>query len=329
MDNQKVKLLLLSLNKKFILFFLFILGYAMCLYSQCLSSVNPVGGTENLLVLEKKSFRLISFYKYGQGTQYFEGHKHSDFNLIKEANYNYLSLILGYGLSKNLTLEADAGYYINKSQLYNSIDYTLTGKGFSNLILSAKFNIYTNPVKRIYYSLAAGPKIPFSTAPQWANNVKLPLEVQPTLGAYGLVVNSVFVKEYSLTGLRFFVTNRWEGNLPNKEDYLLGMALNNALYVSKHLLFPWLKGDWTAIIQLRNEIRSRDKIDGDIKESSGSILFFIVPQLNYVLYEKWNLSALADIPVYQYFYGTQLGAGFGLIISISRTFDLYTGKKEE
>jgi hypothetical protein len=191
-----------------------------------------------------------------------------------------------------------------------------------------KYNVYTNPVKRLYYSIGAGSKIPFSTSPQWVNNVKLPIEVQPTLGAYGLVLNSILVKEYSLTGLRIFITNRWEGNLPNKEDYQLGMALNNSLYVSKHLLFPWLKGDWTTIIQLRNEIRGRDKIAGCTKESSGSILFFMVPQLNYVWHEKWNLSAMFDVPVYQYFYGTQLGAGFGVTLSVSRTFDLKMDKRQ-
>ena len=56
--------------------------------AQCLSSVNPVGGTNNLLVLEKKSLRVITFYRYGQGTQYYEKNNHSDFNLISKAYYS-------------------------------------------------------------------------------------------------------------------------------------------------------------------------------------------------------------------------------------------------
>jgi hypothetical protein len=68
-------------------------------------------------------------------------------------------------------------------------------------------------------------------------------------------------------------------------------------------MFPWLKSDWTTIIQLRNEIRTPDRIEGKVKPSSGSVLFFIVPQVNYVLLEKWYLSVMVDLPVYQYFVG--------------------------
>ena len=296
--------------------------------AQCLSSVNPVGGTENLLVLEKNSLRIISFYKYGEGKQYFEKDRHSDFDLIRKAYYNYLSGIIGYGLSNKLTLETEFGYFINKSQLYaTQPEYTLTGRGFSNLVASAKYNLYTNHKKRIYYSAAAGFKIPFSRKSQQVNNVELPVEVQPTIGAYGLVLNSYFVKENSERALRFFITNRIETNFSNINDYQLGTAIFTSFYVSKHLMFQWLKGDWTTILQLRNETRTRDKISGSVKESSGGYVFLVAPQINYVLKEKWYLSAMLDIPVYQYFNGTQLGAGVGVTVSMSRA--LYTGQKKD
>ncbi|MBN1416118.1 MAG: hypothetical protein JW973_13535 [Bacteroidales bacterium] len=292
--------------------------------SQCLSSVNPVGGTENLLVLEKKSLRIITFYKYGEGKHYYEKAKRSDSAyLINKANYNYLSGIIGYGLSNKITLEAEFGYYINKSQHYSTQpEYTLTGRGFTNLIASVKYNLYTNHRKRIYYSVAAGVKIPFSREPKEVNNVELPVEVQPTIGAYGLVVNSYFVKENSEKALRFFVTNRIEANLSNKNDYQLGTTIFTSFYISKHLMFQWLKGDWTTILQVRNEIRTRDQISDRLKESSGGYLFFVAPQINYVIKEKWYISAMVDIPVYQYFNGTQLGTGIGATLSLSRTFSM-------
>jgi len=291
--------------------------------AQCLSSVSPVGGTENLLVLEKKSLRIITFYKYGEGKQYFEKDRHSDFDLIRKAYYNYLSGIIGYGISPKLTLETEFGYFINKSQIYaTQPEYTLTGRGFTNLIATAKYNLYTNHMDRIYYSAAAGIKIPFSRTPQQVNNVELPVEVQPTIGAYGFVFSSYFVKENSEKALRLFITNRVETNLPNPDDYLLGTAIFTSFYVSKHLMFQWLKGDWTTILQLRNEIRTHDKISGRIKESSGGFIILLAPQLNYVVKEKWYLSAMVDVPVYQYFNGTQLGAGIGLTFSVSRSFNL-------
>lgn len=293
------------------------------IYAQCLSSVNPVGGTNNLLVLEKNSLRIISFYKYGQGNQYYEGNSVSDFNLIDKAFYNYLSASVGYGLSWKTTLELEAGYFFNKTQIYNlDSGYRLKGQGLSNLVALIKHSIYSDPFKRVYITGAAGAKIPFSRSLQWDNNVKLPVEVQPTLGAYGGVFSASAVKENSGTGMRYFLTNRTEINTSNKDDYRPGTSVYTSFYISRHLKAPWLKDNWTAIVQIRNEIRTPDKINEITKESSGSTLFFVAPQLNYVLKNNWYLSAMVDIPVYQNFKGTQLGANPGITFIVSRTLRL-------
>ena len=291
--------------------------------SQCLSSVNPVGGTENLLVLQKKSLRIISFYKYAEGKQYFEKDHHSDFDLISRSYYNYLSGIIGYGLTNRWTVETEFGYFINKSQVYNTKPvYHLKGSGLSSAVVSAKYNIYAEQFKRIYFSTAIGVRMPFSRIPQKVDNVELPVDVQPSIGAYGIVLNSSFVKENTGKGLRFFITNRVETMFPNKQDFQLGTSVFTSFFISKHLMFGWMKGDWTAILQLRNETRTHDKISGQFNESSGGTLFFVVPQVNYVIAENWYLSALVDLPVYQYFNGVQMGAGIGVTFTLSRAFNL-------
>jgi hypothetical protein len=322
-QNQK-PLKLLFMNKCRILLIIYILFFPFGLKAQCLSSVNPVGGTDNLLVLEKNSWRVISFYKYGQGSHYYKESSRTDFDLISRAYYNYLSAIIGYGLTNKLTLEIESGYFFNKTQNYNvQPAFSLSGKGLSNAVVLAKHSLFTEPVKRIYITGAIGAKIPFSRELQWSpDNVKLPVEVQPTLGAYGAVFSTSFVKESSGTGMRYFLTNRIEAHAPNKEDYNPGTSGYTSFYISKHLKQPWLKDNVTAILQIRNEIRGYDKIEGRKKESSGSILFFLAPQINYVWKEDWYFSAMTDIPVYQYFKGTQLGAGVGFTFIVSRTFRL-------
>ncbi len=311
------------MSRKIFLLIGLLLGCLVISKAQCLSSVNPVGGTNNLLVLEKNSLRIISFYKHGQGSRYYEGSSQSDFDLINKAFYNYLSASIGYGLTWKTTLEIESGYFFNKTQNYNlNPSYSLKGEGLSNLVAMVKHSIYSDHFHRFYITGAAGGKIPFSRTLQWENNVKLPVEVQPTIGAYGGVFSTSVVKENSESGVRFFLTNRLEINAPNKEDYKLGSSLYSSLYISKHLMFPWLKDDWTAILQIRNELRGVDKIEGKEKESSGSNLFFIAPQINYVLKDNWYLSAMVDIPVYQHFNGTQLGADPGFTFIVSRTFRL-------
>jgi hypothetical protein len=313
----------LWLNKGFVLLILFAVQNFNYLSGQCLSSVNPVGGSDNLLVLEKNTLRVISFYKSGQGKQYYEGSRASDFNLISRAYYNYLSTVIGYGLTDKLTIELESGYFLNKTQDYNVFPgYSLEGKGLGNFVALMRHGIFSDHSKRVYLTAGAGAKIPSARNMQMVNYVKLPVEVQPTLGAYGLVFNASLVKENSFSGMRYFMTSRFEVNMKNKEEYHPGTGLYTSVYLSKHLMFPWLKGDWTAILQLKNEIRGFDHIDGERKSSSGSILFFMVPQLNYTFREKWNISASTDLPVFQHFNGTQLGAGIGFSFILSRTFTL-------
>jgi hypothetical protein len=312
------------MSKIWIILIAFFIFTSVSSNAQCLSAVNPVGGTDNLLVLEKNVLRIISFYKYGQGTQYFEGTRQSDFDQISKAYYNYLTAIIGFGLSRKLTLEIESGYFLNKTQNYNlQPAYSLTGSGLSNAVVMAKYAIYSEPFERIYITGAAGAKIPFFRELQWSDNgVELPVEVQPTIGAYGGVLSTSFVKESSGTGMRYFFTNRIEMNAPNREDYRLGTSLYNSFYISKHLMHPWLKDKWTAILQIRNEIRTPDKVNEVVKESSGSVLFFVSPQLNFVTKSDWYLSGMADLPVYQNFKGRQLGAGAGFTFILSKTFRL-------
>jgi hypothetical protein len=313
----------LWLNKT-ILPFLFLFG--LCVDhapAQCLSSVNPVGGSNNLLVLEKQSLRIISFYRYNYGNQYFEGDKHSDFNLIKNANYNYAGCIIGYGLANKVTVETELGYFFNKTQHYN-IDpaYALRGNGFSNAIISVKYGLLKNDIKRFFISSSLGAKIPFSTRPISRDGVELPVEVQPTVGAFGTVVQLFMVKEQPVTGTRYFLTSRMEINARNNQDYKLGTSIFTSFFFSKHLMFSWLKGDWTMILQLRNEVRNKDKTVNGLKESSGSTIFYLAPQINYFIKEKWNVSLMLDLPVYQHFNGIQLATKYGISLNLARDFKL-------
>lgn len=323
--TKKVKVLTSKWNKRVFYLALLLLPVISCqvLLGQCLSSVNPVGGTSNLLALEKNSLRLIAFHRFLFSSNYYEGFKKSDFNLVKNAYYNYSGIIAGHGISSKYSFEFEAGYFQNKTQVYNTTpEITMQGNGFSNLVTSLKYGLYTNHVKRLYYSVSGGVKTPFSTTYQKKNGVLLPLELQPTLGSFGLVFQSFLVKENSGYGRRFFLTSRVESHFENQKDYTPGTYIFNSFFYSKHIPEQWIKGDWTAILQLRNEIRTRDINGCCPKESSGGCIFVFSPQVNLSIHKKWNLSLLVDIPVFQYYNGTQLGSGTGANISLARTFNL-------
>jgi hypothetical protein len=291
--------------------------------AQCLCSVNPVGGTENLVVLKKNSLRVISFYKSGYTGKYFDGNRPVKFDLLGNANYNYLSTTLSYGITKRLSIEAETGYFFNKTLNYNLGEaYSLTGRGLSNLVLSAIYSLYSNAEKRFNINGFTGAKIPFSRELLWSDNVKLPMLVQPTSGAYGYVMGLSVVKENTSTGMRYFFSNRLDINSSNNDGYKMGTSVFTSLYISKNLMYPWLKGDWTAIFQVRNETRGIDRIHGEKKASSENTIFFIAPQLNYVTKHEWNISFMIDLPVYQYFKGVQMGGATGFTLVLSKAFFL-------
>ncbi len=307
--------------------FIFIILFTAVVYTdtaaQCMCSANPVGGTENLLVLDKRSLRVISFYRYNYGNQYYEGNERSDLNLIYNANYNYIGNIIAYGLINRLTLETDIGYYINKTYKYNlDPPYILRGNGFSSAVLSAKYGLIKNNEKRFFLSTGFGAKIPFSKKFIIKDGVELPVELQPSTGALGILLQVFTVKENPLSGSRYFATCRVDINSENKKEYKLGTSIFSSLYYSKHLMFPWLKGDWTVIFQLRNELRKKDySINGRI-ESTGSNIFYFSPQLNLFIKEKLNVSLMVDLPVYRYFNGTQIATKYGISLNLSREFRL-------
>ncbi len=292
--------------------------------AQCFSAANPVGGTANLLVLDKKTLRYFGFYRHAYSNKYFEGSSRSDFDQVKNAAYHYLGTILAYGLTQKFTLETEWGYYLNKHYNYN-LDpvYNLKGTGFTNTVINGKFRLYTNYQKRLFLSGSVGLKVPLTLNPREVDGVVLPVDLQPSTNAFGTVFQGFFVKEKSETGWRYFLVSRLETNFPNKNDYQLGTALFSSLFVSKHIPDHWIKGDWTAILQVRNEFRTTNRREHMTEKSTGGCLFLLSPQINHYIKEKWNVSLIFDIPVYQYYKGTQLSYTYAFTFNLARDFTLY------
>jgi len=104
-----------------------------------------------------------------------------------------------------------------------------------------------------------------------------------------------------------------------------------------------LFGSWavnhniSAILQTRMEWSGHDSElrgayigdpSGTLQEisSSGGLRFYVSPQINYSIKQKWNISLLFDMPVYQYCNGLQLFNKYSFALSLSRLFKLYEAK---
>ncbi len=292
--------------------------------AQCFSSSgNPVGGSQNMGTLDKGLLSCIGFYRSSFSDRYFEGSKESSVDILKNANYNYAGTLLAYGLAQGVTIEMEAGYFVNKTKNYKiPAGYSLRGFGPANALISSKIQIFNNIEKGIGWSASVGLKIPFSRELQYIDNVRLPFDLQASTGAFGLVVQSYLMKQNSFTGMRYFVFNRMDINGTSKDGYHYGPSFVNAAFVSKHLIRT---SGWpvsiTLIFQVRNEIHRQNELWSEPEISSGSVKLFASPQVNFSLHETWNLSILTDIPVYQYYNHIQLADRMAFGISLSRSID--------
>lgn len=312
---------------KYLCFLVFLFFASHALRAQCFTtSGNPVGGTTNMGIMDKNTLRMTLFYRFSCSDQYFQGNKEYTGNIgvLQKASYNYLGFLSGYGLTNRLTIEAEAGYYLNKTQVYYIEDTELTGRGLSNLVISLKPRLYYHPDKRFEVSCALGANIPFSTEMQQVNGVTLPIQVQPSSGSYGLVFQSFLIKENSFRAIRFFWVGRMEKYFKNRQDYVPGTLYLNSLFFSKHFVFEqWKLKDWTFILQLRNQITDFAARSNQDIGASGNFLLFLIPQVNLALGEHWNVSALVDIPVYRYYHGIQLANKSAFVLTMIRDFSFY------
>ncbi len=306
-----------------IVFFLFFFAE---IHAQCFGSPgNPIAGSANLGVLIKKSYRAIIFYKHAELTGYRRGDVKTPYQYVKRAHYNYAGFNMGYGLTKKISLDADMGFYINKTQEYAIADFTHNAYGLSNGSAGIKYNFYLDNVKKLEYTAGINAKFPFAFEPMVTDGVVLPIDVQPSTGNFGLIAQSFFVKQFPEKSVRLIIINRYEKNFnENRQGYTFGDGLSSSVFVSKHLWLKWtsLFKDVTAILQLRHEYKARNKNFGNLVVNSGSNLVFVSPQLNYNLNKIWNFSAIVDIPCYQYYNGLQLSNKIAFSLSITKDFGL-------
>ncbi|MBI3519874.1 MAG: hypothetical protein HY062_11020 [Bacteroidetes bacterium] len=300
MKNIILLLISLSLNQAF--------------FAQCCGGCNPIGGNTNQGTLPKYTLQINTYYKHGYSAGYMQDDHNSDFKFVKNANNSYIGLQLGYGVFKRLTFMVDGGYYLNRTQNFEiqSYKFSLNGYGGSSITLSGKYNIIRDTARDIEFTMGLGVKLPWSKKPQIVNGVELTEDVQPSNGAFGLVLSAFLFKDFDNLNMRIFLINNTTINGKSIRDYKEGNTYITSLFVSKTFL-----KNWSAILQVRNEIRDFAFRDDVKVPSSGGYRFLCVPQINYTIKKKYNISALYEIPVYQNYYGIQLKDLYAFSINLN------------
>lgn len=286
-------------------------------------------------MLGKNYLRAISYYRHSSSVDFYEGThqvpKTGGPAEVSNSSFNFVGLAAAYGVTKRLTIELDAGYFINKTQVWNRGDI-IEGSGFSNGTLTFKYGTIIRPVQQVELTTGFGIRFPFTANPQYVNGAKLNADVQPSTNAFGISEMLFFNKGFPAITLRLFSINRYEYNFRHKNDYIqptdykYGNVLLNSVFVSKKIMKYFF-----GILQVRNEWKTNDKDFLNTEDqhkviNSGYDLVTVSPQLSYSIAGKWNITVSYDIPVYKNYNGKQMTPAYSFALSLTRDFNL--GKKQ-
>lgn len=250
-------------------------------------------------------------------------------------NNNYLFFRADYGISKRLTFSIGTGYFINKSIVEFNKESQITSKGFGDLIIFPRFNVYQKSgiTKRTEATVGMGLKLPlgahdedylvFSSPVTGDIYSYAPPTVQTTNGSQDLIFYSFLFRDYPIRKLRFFTTMMYIKKSYNSLGEKFGDYASIGLFVGKTVfnkvgITAQLRGEWIA------EMKAVDGIDllalyNIDQESTGSKKLFFVPQISYPI-NKFSFFFTSEIPLYQYLNGTQIGSQYQFTTGLSYRF---------
>ena len=121
--------------KRYLILVIIFLSFCFKVNAQCCSAGNPFFYGE-IASLSKKNLQFVAGYKFSTSNIYYEGSKPIDIDFVDKAYFNYLTLQSIYGITQRLTVQADLGYFINKTETYLKDDWnTSNGYGLGDATL--------------------------------------------------------------------------------------------------------------------------------------------------------------------------------------------------
>lgn len=322
--------------KRKLLLLAFLGIFSKDIYSQgCCSGGNgcPIAGGTSQGVLVKNQLELGAHYQYFSSNRFYAGDRDTA-KLFDNLNTNYLYFRMAYGLSKNLTMSVESGYYINKTQIGLDNSDTVASKGIADLVLFPRYMIYskTKGENRTEATIGLGLKIPIGTYNDsiiaYTNPVTFkntyataPPAVQPTNGSHDFIFYGFFYKGFK--GLRLFLNSIYIKKGYNPLGQKFGNYASVSLFVGKtffkHLgTTVQFKSEWIGKIKSAPKVKLLSYYNID-KEATGGRSIFISPQIGYN-YKSFTIFLLSDIPIYQYLNKAQVGSQYQATLGLSYRF---------
>lgn len=308
------------------------------IYSQgCCSggSGSPIAGGASQGVLQDRQMEIGLNYQYYNTDKFKSGDKDT-ISTIKSFNSNYLYLRVAYGLTKNLTMSVESGYFLNKTQ-----DDTIKSSGIADLILFPRYDVLnrTTETRRTELTLGLGLKIPLGkyddstyTYTDYRGKkhyTTSPPTVQPTNGSNDFIFYGFFFRGYPLKNFRLFANALYIHKGYNPLGQKFGDYASVGLFAGKTFFQKLgvtlqLKGEWIDKMKYDKNVDMTAIYNIDPLSTGGRKVLF-VPQVSFTQ-KNFTIYALTEIPLYQYVNRTQVVSKYQATVGISYRFFTYKNK---
>lgn len=312
------------------------------IYSQgCCSggSGSPIAGGASQGVLQDRQMEISANYQYLKSNKFLVGDRDTA-HLFDNLLSNYLYARLAYGVTKDLTISVESGYFLHKTQIGLNKSDTVTSSGFGDLIIFPRYDILnrTTETTRTEITLGMGYKIPIGkyndstivyTNPTTGQKyyTTSPPTVQPTNGSqdfifYGFVFRGYPLKNFKIFANALYLKKGWNPLGQKFGDYSSVGFFASQTFFKKLGVTLQIKGEHVSKMKYDKNVDMLALYNIDVT-STGSRKIFFVPQLSFS-HKDFTIYALDEIPLYQFVNGTQVASQNQLTIGVSYRF--YTVK---
>ncbi|OFY64011.1 MAG: hypothetical protein A3H98_08695 [Bacteroidetes bacterium RIFCSPLOWO2_02_FULL_36_8] len=290
------------------------------IYAQCCAggSGSPIAGGASQGVLLENQIDLNTNFQFISTNKFYKKNKPDTARTFDGFNSDYEYFKLGYGVTKDLTLSLESGYYFNKKEtgINKEPDATYESKGKGDLIIFPRYDVInrTSEKYKTEVTLGLGYKLPLGSFNDSSVRVEpfskeiyyvpKPQAVQLSSGATDIIYYSFFFWGLSESNFRLFanatyINKGWNPNGEKLGDFasvglFAGKSFFNFLGVTLQARYEWVDRMTTspkALIYLKPSTY--------FPEATGYKKIFITPQLSFT-WNNFTIYAATDLPVYQY-----------------------------
>jgi hypothetical protein len=291
---------------RYLLLLILFISLGLSAQAQCCSAGNPLFFTGEAMA-SKHELKLSLGYKYGYADTYYNEDDHIDIDFLKKAFFNYMNFSALYGVTERIGLQMDLGYFISKNEVYRNPSWDPErGYGLGDMSLKFNYLAYKSFKKKFSLQPFMGIRIPVGVFDQEVNGVKLPITVQPSSGSFRYFLGMVAEKQLP--------DPKWSLSLLASYEYAQRIDSRNFYYKYGNTVMASVLASYALspkvglALQAGMETRGRSMRENDQRiESTGYLIVPVTPHLSYSFHSSWILALNAEIPVYRFYNGIQIG----------------------